>query len=195
MALKITGKIHRLYPPMQVNDKFKKREFVIEIAEVINGETYSQLVKFQCCQNKVDILNAFQLGQLVTVHFNLKGQMTLKEGKELFFSNLDCWKVEVPQSQQQQAPPQQQYPAQGGYQQAPPQGYPQQPQQQYAPPAQGYQAPPQQYQQPAPPPPQYQQPPAPQGYQQYQQPPQGGYQAGPGNYPTQPGPNGDGLPF
>jgi hypothetical protein len=200
MSLKITGKIHRLYPPVQVSEKFRKREFILEVMETVNGEVYAQYVKLQAVQGKADMLNNYQLGQTVTVHFNLKGNMNEKDGKELCFTNLDAWKVELPG---QAAAPTQGGGAQQGYQQpgygqAPAQQAYQQPQQQAyrQPPAQqGYQQgpPPQQQYQQAPPP-QQQTSPNPsqgggynQGYPQQQQfqqglPPQQGYQQPPAGY-------------
>lgn len=181
MSLKITGKIHRLYPPVQVSEKFRKREFILEVMETVNGEVYAQYVKLQAVQGKADMLNNYQLGQMVTVHFNLKGNMNEKDGKELCFTNLDAWKIEIPG---QAAAPSQGGGAQQGYQQP---GYGQ------APAQQGYQQPQQQYQQ-APPPPQQQTSPYPsqgggynQGYPQQQQfqqgpPPQQGYQQPPAGY-------------
>ena len=41
MSLEVTGKLLVKYDALQVSEKFKKREFVIELAEEINGNIYT----------------------------------------------------------------------------------------------------------------------------------------------------------
>lgn len=116
MSLEVKGKLIEKYDTQQVSDKFKKREFVLELEEMIGGNLYTNYAKFQLVQNKCDILNPFNIGQLVKVHFNIKGNRWTKDNKTSYVTNLDVWKVEadgqyVPQSSPQQAPqapPQQQ---------------------------------------------------------------------------------------
>jgi hypothetical protein len=160
MSLEITGKLIRKYPVNTVSDKFKKREFVVELSEDINGNTYTQFAKMQLVQNKCDIVDRYNEGDMVKVSFNIKGTRYEKDGKENYFSNLDAWRIEYAAPAGNAAPPANNYNAQGnqggynqgGYNQAPPQqgGYNQAPPQQggynQAPPQQGgyNQAPPQQ---------------------------------------------------
>lgn len=201
----VNGKLHRIYDVQQVSEKFKKREFVLELNEVVNGTVYLNYAKMQLAQGKVDIINAFRVGQEVKVNYNLKGMRSEKDGKENFFTNLDVWKIEavgqsaqsggngqqqggyVPQQQQQggYAPQQQQQP----YQQAPVQPYPQQGYQQQMP-QQHANGPQGGYQQPMPQ----------NGYQQQpMQQQQGGYQQPPSQQvfygPPPPGGPVDDLPF
>lgn len=95
MSLEITGKIIEIAPTQQVSDKFKKREFVVEISEDINGNTYTNYAKFQAVQAKCDILDKFSAGQSVKVSFNLKGNRWEKDGKTQYITNLDAWRVEL----------------------------------------------------------------------------------------------------
>lgn len=145
MSLEITGKLIRKYPTNQVTDKMKKREFVLELTENVNGNTYSQFAKMQLVQNKCDILDRYNEGDMVKVSFNLKGTRYEKNGKENYFTNLDAWKVEYAQNPNYAQPQQQGYnapPPQQQYNQAPPPQYGQQQQQygQYQ--SQQFQAPP-----------------------------------------------------
>lgn len=94
MSYQITGKIVDISDTQQVNDKFKKREFVIETVEEINGNAYSNFAKFQAVQAKCDILDRFAPGQDVTVNFNIKGSRWEKDGKVNYITNLDAWKIE-----------------------------------------------------------------------------------------------------
>jgi DNA segregation ATPase FtsK/SpoIIIE-like protein len=117
MSLEVTGKICAVYPAVQVSEKFKKREFVIEIAETISGNVYTNFGKFQLVQTKCDIVDRFRTGDMVKVSFNVKGTSyeDKNNGQTKYITNLDAWRVEAAnqpaqQQQQQYAPP----PAYGG---------------------------------------------------------------------------------
>lgn len=78
-----------------ISDRFKKREFVIEKKETSpNGFEFVDTIKFQLTQDKVEIIENFQLGQNINVHFNIKGNKWEKGGQVNYFVNLDAWKVE-----------------------------------------------------------------------------------------------------
>ncbi len=47
MAFEITGKVIDISPVMQVSDKFRKREFVIEKKESTGGTVFVDYIKFQ----------------------------------------------------------------------------------------------------------------------------------------------------
>lgn len=96
MSLEVTGKLLVKYDTVQVSEKFKKREFVIEIAEEINGNIYTNYGKFQLVQNKCDIIDRFNTGDTVKVSFNVKGNSYVdkKDGTTKYLSNLDAWRVE-----------------------------------------------------------------------------------------------------
>ena len=94
MSLELTGKLLLKYDTMQVSEKFKKREFVLELAEEINGNIYTNYAKMQLVQTKTDIIDRFNVGDMVKVSFNVKGTKYEKDGKVNYFSNLDAWRVE-----------------------------------------------------------------------------------------------------
>tara|TARA_R110002096_G_scaffold217142_1_gene405145 strand:- start:3856 stop:4191 length:336 start_codon:yes stop_codon:yes gene_type:complete len=79
---------------VQVSEKFKKREFVIETSEESNGQTYTETIKFQSVQAKCDLLDSVNVGEEVKITFNLKGKKWEKNGETSYFNNLDAWKVE-----------------------------------------------------------------------------------------------------
>jgi len=91
MAFEIKGVIYSISETKVVSEKFKKREFVLAITE----NDYTNHIPFQLAQNKCEIIDRYGIGQLVTVHFNLKGRISEKNGKETIFSNLDVWKIET----------------------------------------------------------------------------------------------------
>ena len=97
MSLEVTGKLLVKYDAQQVSEKFKKREFVIELAEEINGNIYTNFAKLQLVQNKTDIIDRFKEGDLVKVSFNIKGNSYVdkKDGQTKYITNLDAWRVEA----------------------------------------------------------------------------------------------------
>lgn len=107
MSLQITGKLLIKYDTQQVNEKFKKREFVVEIAEEINGMIYTNYAKLQCVQQKCDILDRYSEGEDIEVHFNIKGNRWEKDGKVNFITNLDAWQIRSAAGNAPQAAPSQ----------------------------------------------------------------------------------------
>jgi len=106
MSLEVTGKLIVKNPTQVVSDKFRKREFVMELAEDINGNTYTNFAKMQLVQNKCDILDRFNEGDMIKVSFNIKGNRWEKDGKVNYITNLDAWRIEAAGASM---------PAQGGY--------------------------------------------------------------------------------
>ncbi|MGD8323538.1 MAG: DUF3127 domain-containing protein [Gammaproteobacteria bacterium] len=87
-----TGEIRAIMDEQQVTDSFRKREFALEI----DDGRYSQTVKFQLVQDKTELLDDFEVGEKVRVHFNLRGrEYTRKsDGATDYWTNLECWRLE-----------------------------------------------------------------------------------------------------
>lgn len=99
MAFEITGKVIEISPVQQVSDKFRKREFVIEVAEQnAGGREFIDYIKFQCVQDRCELIDDSFLSQTVTVSFNVKGNRWERDGKVNYFTNLDAWRIERSQS-------------------------------------------------------------------------------------------------
>lgn len=96
MSLEVSGKLIAKYETVQVSEKFKKREFVIELTEEINGNNYTNFAKFQAVQTKCDMLDRFNIGDAIKVSFNVKGNSYVdkKDGSTKYITNLDSWRVE-----------------------------------------------------------------------------------------------------
>jgi hypothetical protein len=94
MSLEVTGKLLVKFETQQVSDKFKKREFVIELAEEINGNVYTNFAKMQLVQNKCEIIDRFKEGDAIKVSFNIKGNRWERDGKVNYITNLDAWRIE-----------------------------------------------------------------------------------------------------
>lgn len=127
---------------------FQKREVVIT-----TEEQYPQFIIFEFTQDKCALLDAFRIGQLVKISFNVRGREWINpQGEAKYFNSLQGWRIEDLEAQYQQQPQ--------GFQQYPPQQM----------------MPPQQFQQGYPPQQPYQQPYPPQQAYQQAPPPAGGFQ-------------------
>lgn len=91
MSFDVTGKIHEIFPEQQVTEKFRKREFVLELQDGM----YQQYIKFQMTQDRCAALENFATGDDVKVYFNLTGRAgTAKDGSTVYYTNIVAWKLE-----------------------------------------------------------------------------------------------------
>jgi len=86
VSFEVEGKLHRKFDTEQKTDSFRAREFVLEI----EGQ-YPQMVKFQLTQDRCDLIDAYDEGNQLKVHFDLRG----REWNDKFFTNLNAWRVEA----------------------------------------------------------------------------------------------------
>ncbi|MCU0365817.1 MAG: DUF3127 domain-containing protein [Bacteroidales bacterium] len=93
MEFEITGKVAEVYQIIKVNERFRKREFVIEHKESGSGQPYVDFIKFQLTQDKCDIIDESWLRHDVTVTFNLKGNRWEKNGLVNYITNLNALTV------------------------------------------------------------------------------------------------------
>ena len=90
MAYDAQGKLHEIFDEQQVSEKFRKREFVLEIPD----GAYTQFIKFQLTQDKCNLLDQYKVGDEVKVAFNLSGKPFTKNGTTMYFTNLGAWRIE-----------------------------------------------------------------------------------------------------
>jgi single-strand DNA-binding protein len=90
MSFDIQGKLYEIFEEQQISDKFRKREFVLEIPD----GSYTQYVKFQLTQDKCNLLDSYKNGDEVKVTFNLTGKPFTKNGQTMYFTNLQAWRME-----------------------------------------------------------------------------------------------------
>lgn len=86
MSFEVAGKLFKKFETEQKSERFKAREFVLEVED---GQ-YPQLVKFQLVQDRVDALDPFDEGDMINVHFDLRG----RQWQDKFFTNLNAWRIE-----------------------------------------------------------------------------------------------------
>jgi len=74
-----------------VSEKFRKREFIL----TDNSSQYPQYISFQCTQDRCSLLDSVNVGDTITVHFNLRGrEWTSPQGEIKYFNTLEAWKID-----------------------------------------------------------------------------------------------------
>jgi hypothetical protein len=94
MSYELTGRLIAKYETVQRTQTFKTREFVVEKSEDIGGRVITNYVKFQCVQDKTAMIDRFSIGESVKVYFNIKGSKWEKNGQVNYITNLDAWRME-----------------------------------------------------------------------------------------------------
>ena len=88
----IDGKLIEKSNTQEVSNSFKKREFVVEYAE---NPQYPEFVKFELIQSNCQQLDSFNIGDEMTISFNLKGRKwTDPKGEVKYFNSLQAWRLE-----------------------------------------------------------------------------------------------------
>lgn len=78
------------------NNGFRKREVV-----VTTEEQYPQHIMVEFVQDKVELLNNFNVGQPVKISINLRGrEWTNPQGEVKYFNSIQGWRIESVQSEQ-----------------------------------------------------------------------------------------------
>jgi hypothetical protein len=94
MAYEAQGRLVAIYETVQRSEKFRTREFVIEINEEIRDRTITNYVKFQLVQDRTAIIDNYKIGDSIKVHFNIRGSKWERNGQVSYISNLDAWRIE-----------------------------------------------------------------------------------------------------
>jgi len=95
--MEIQGKI-KLVGETQTfgNNGFRKREVVIT-----TEEQYPQHIMVEFVQDKADLLNSYQVGQMVKISINLRGrEWTNPQGEVKYFNSIQGWRIENLQAEQ-----------------------------------------------------------------------------------------------
>lgn len=92
MNMQVQGKIHATFDAEQVTQRFRKREFVLEL----DGDSrYPQYVMFQLTGDRCEMLDGFKKGEDVRVEFSLRGrEWTSPKGDVRYFNSLETWSLD-----------------------------------------------------------------------------------------------------
>ena len=92
MGFQIRGKIHVISDTQQITERFRKREFVLELTD---NPRYPQFVQFQLTGDRCENLEGYEVGEEVNVEFSLRGrEWKSPKGDTKFFNSLDVWQLE-----------------------------------------------------------------------------------------------------
>ena len=92
MGMETQGRIHALFETKQVTERFRKREFVLELGD---NSRYPQYVQFQLTGDRCENLDGFSEGDEIKVEFSLRGrEWTSPKGEVRYFNSLDVWTLE-----------------------------------------------------------------------------------------------------
>ena len=87
MSYEITGTLVKKYETETKGESFRVRDFVIKAND---GGQYDNFVKFQTTQDRTAIIDDYNEGDEIKVHFDLRG----RQWQEKYFTNLNAWRVE-----------------------------------------------------------------------------------------------------
>ncbi len=89
--MQVTGTLKVKTDVQQVSDRLKKREFVI----TDNSSQYPQHIIFALVQDRCDLIDKYNPGDTITVHYNLRGrEWTSPKGEVKYFNTLEAWRIE-----------------------------------------------------------------------------------------------------
>lgn len=88
-SLSITGILKEKFQEQQISERFRKREFIVQI-----GGQYPQDILFELTQDRVDLIDPYAEGEEITVDFNLRGrEYTDRNGERRFGNQLQAWRL------------------------------------------------------------------------------------------------------
>jgi len=92
MGFETSGKLHAVAETKQVTERFRKREFVVELAD---NPRFPQFVQFELTGERCEHLDGFEVGEQVRVEFSLRGrEWKSPKGEIRYFNSPDAWTVE-----------------------------------------------------------------------------------------------------
>jgi single-strand DNA-binding protein len=85
VAYELSGSIKLIQEAKTFDSGFTKREMVV----IVEDGKYPQEINIEFVQDKVNLLDTLQVGQNVTVTFDIRG----REYNGRYFNNLQGWKI------------------------------------------------------------------------------------------------------
>ena len=97
-SFEVQGQVHSIGDTTEYgNNGFTKREFVIKLTGEGENAAYPNFIALELIKDKCALMDQYQLGDEINVHFNLSGRLWSGNGKpEKCFTSLQAWRVEAP---------------------------------------------------------------------------------------------------
>jgi hypothetical protein len=88
----ITGTIEKIMPVQEINDKFKKRDIVIN-----TGGDYPQQILVQFTNDQCALFNSILEGEHVVIDANLRGRewTNPETGQIRYFNTIQGWRIQT----------------------------------------------------------------------------------------------------
>lgn len=86
----LQGRIYHIGKTEQVTDNFSKREFILQTEATTQ---WSQFIRMECQNKKIELLDKVKEGDNVSVDFNLQGRLD-RNKKNVAYNTLSAWKIE-----------------------------------------------------------------------------------------------------
>ena len=105
MANQISGKVliieNAITIPTRSGSTFTKRQIVLDAShyDQLTGQKYENYPAFDFVGNRVNDLDNFKVGDLVTISFALNGRPFDKDGKTIYITSVTGYKIEPYQRQ------------------------------------------------------------------------------------------------
>lgn len=105
MANQISGKVliieDEVTIPTRSGNTFTKRQIVLDAShyDPMTGQKFENYPAFDFVGNRVNELDNFKVGDLVTISFALNGRPFEKDGKTTYFTSVNGYKIEPYQRQ------------------------------------------------------------------------------------------------
>ena len=92
MGFETSGRLHAVSETKQVTERFRKREFVVELSD---NPRFPQFVQFELTGDRCDQLDEYKVGDEVRVEFSLRGrEWKSPRGETKYFNSLDVWTLQ-----------------------------------------------------------------------------------------------------
>ena len=91
----LSGKAHKIWDTEQKSDRFRKREFVVEVNTSNERGTFIEFIKLQTVQDKCELLDGVHEGDLIVVKWALMGRRWKKDDKYSYFTNVEALDINV----------------------------------------------------------------------------------------------------
>lgn len=89
--MEITAKYLLAKDTQEVSPTFSKREVIVGVDD---GQ-YPQEIQLEFLQDRVDLIDSYNEGEILKFHINLRGRKYEKAGEDpKWFNQIICWKIE-----------------------------------------------------------------------------------------------------
>lgn len=95
-SYEVQGLIHSLGETKEFGSNgFTKREFVLKLTGDEENSSYPNYIALELIKDKCAMIDAYSIGDEITVHLNLSGRLWSSAGQpERCFTSLQAWRIE-----------------------------------------------------------------------------------------------------